>query len=128
MQDVIFHRYNPRKCFFPLEISLQDMIFSEITDNPLKSQIIGPKIHQTVAQLTDSDLSLFTKAFCNNRGQNSLGERGRIHFYLPLPGVCHQTYSDIINKFSQMDTLPFSLEYGAPQSRARSMVKTFLQN
>ena len=61
------------------------MIFSEITDNPLKSQIIGPKIHQTVAQLTDSDLPFFTKAFCNNRGQNSLGERGRIHFYLPLP-------------------------------------------
>ena len=28
-------------CFFPLEISLQD-IFSEITHNPLKSQMVGP--------------------------------------------------------------------------------------
>ena len=28
-------------CFFTLEISLQD-IFSEITHNPLKSQMVGP--------------------------------------------------------------------------------------
>ena len=28
-------------CFFPLEIRLQD-IFSEITHNPLKSQMVGP--------------------------------------------------------------------------------------
>ena len=28
-------------CFFPLEISLQD-IFSEITHYPLKSQMVGP--------------------------------------------------------------------------------------
>ena len=29
------------RAFFPLEISLQD-IFSEITHNPLKSQMVGP--------------------------------------------------------------------------------------
>ena len=28
-------------CFFPLEIGLQDF-FSEITHNPLKSQMVGP--------------------------------------------------------------------------------------
>ena len=28
-------------CFFPLEIGLQDS-FSEITHNPLKSQMVGP--------------------------------------------------------------------------------------
>ena len=36
--------FSPRNlfaCFFPLEISLQD-IFSEITHNPLKSQVVGP--------------------------------------------------------------------------------------
>ena len=36
--------FSPRNlfaCFFPLEISLQD-IFSEITHNPLKSQMVGP--------------------------------------------------------------------------------------
>ena len=91
VQDVIFPRYNPCKCFLPLEISLQDMIFSEITDNPLKSQIIGPKIHQTVAQLTDSDLSLITKAFGNSRGQTSRGE-GKNSF---LPTSTWSLSSDI---------------------------------
>ena len=33
---------------FPLEICLQD-IFSEITYNPLKRQMVGPKIRQTFA-------------------------------------------------------------------------------
>ena len=33
---------------FPLEICRQD-IFSEITHNPLKRQMVGPKIHQTFA-------------------------------------------------------------------------------
>ena len=67
------------------------MIFSEITDNPLKSQIIGPKIHQTVAQLTDSDLSLITKAFGNSRGQTSRGE-GKNSF---LPTSTWSLSSDI---------------------------------
>ena len=33
---------------FPLEICRQD-VFSEITHNPLKRQMVGPKIHQTFA-------------------------------------------------------------------------------
>ena len=33
---------------FPLELSRQD-IFSKITHNPLKRQMVGPKIHQTFA-------------------------------------------------------------------------------
>ena len=46
MSDIFFSAgyFSPRNlfaCFFPLEISLQD-IFSEITHNPLKSQMVGP--------------------------------------------------------------------------------------
>ena len=67
--------------------------FSEITNNPLKSQMVtDPKIHQTFGQLTDSDLSIISKGFWNNRGQNSLGERGGIRFYLPLPGESVRSY------------------------------------
>ena len=36
-----FFRRNLFTCLFPLEISLQD-IFSEITHNPLKTQMVGP--------------------------------------------------------------------------------------
>ena len=53
---------------------------------PSKVKLSAPKIHQTFAQLTDFDLSIISKAFWNNRGQNSLGEREGIRFYLPLPG------------------------------------------
>ena len=46
MSDIFFSAgyFSPRNlfaCFFPLEISLQD-IFSEITYNLLKSQMVGP--------------------------------------------------------------------------------------
>ena len=46
MSDVFFSVQDifPRNlfaCFFPLETSLQD-IFSEITHNSLKSQMVGP--------------------------------------------------------------------------------------
>ena len=60
-------------CFFPLEISLQD-IFSEIIHNPLKS-----------TQHLVSWQILICQSW-NNRGQNSLGERGGIRFHLPLLG------------------------------------------
>ena len=83
-QGRIFFPRNLFACFFPLEITLQD-IFSAITHNPLKSQWSAPKIHQTFGQLTDSDLTIISKGFRNNRGLNSLGERGGIRFYLPLP-------------------------------------------
>ena len=33
---------------FPLELSRRD-IFSEITHNPLKRQMVGPEVHQTFA-------------------------------------------------------------------------------
>ena len=51
----------------------------------LKSSIT-PKIHQAFGQLTYSDLSLISKGFWNNGGQNSLGERGGIRFHFPLLG------------------------------------------
>ena len=46
--------------FFPRS-HLQNIFFSEIIRNLLKSQIIDPKIQQTFAQKEDSDLSI--KAF-----------------------------------------------------------------
>ena len=36
-----FSQLYPYK-LFPLEISLQDIFFYEITHNPLKSQMVGP--------------------------------------------------------------------------------------
>ena len=38
VRDIFSHLF---ACFFTLEISLQD-IFSEITHNPVKSQMVGP--------------------------------------------------------------------------------------
>ena len=49
---------------FPLEISLRDILFflkSPIT--PSKVEWSVPKIHQTFPRLTDSDLSIISKAF-----------------------------------------------------------------
>ena len=65
MSDIFFSAryFFPRNLFasyFPPENSLLD-IFSEITHNPLKSQMVNPKIHQTFGQLTDSDLSIISK-------------------------------------------------------------------
>ena len=73
--------------FFPFEISLHD-IFSKITHSPVKGQMV----YQTFGQLTDADLSIISKSFWNNRGQNSLGERGGLRFYLPLPGEPVRSY------------------------------------
>ena len=113
MSDVFFSAgyFSPRNLFawvFPLEI----------THNPLKSQMVAPKIHQIFGQLTDSDFSIIFKGFWNNGGQNSLGERGRIRFRLPLPGksvrTYERTYGDVITKFSRMDGLPNFITHGAP--------------
>ena len=41
-QSRMFLPRNIFACFFPPEISLQDIFFSEITYNPLKSQMVGP--------------------------------------------------------------------------------------
>ena len=111
---IIFFPRNSFARFFPLETSLQD-IFSEITHNPSKVKWSAPKIHQTFGQLTDSDLSIISKGFWNNRGQNSLGDRGGIRFYLPLPGESVRT--DVRwrhKKISRMDSLPNFLTHGAP--------------
>ena len=92
MSDIFFSAgyFSPRNlftCFFPLEISLHD-IFSKITHSPVKGQMV----YQTFGQLTDADLSIISKSFWNNRGQNSLGERGGLRFYLPLPGEPVRSY------------------------------------
>ena len=87
---------------------------------PSKIKWSAPKIHQTFDQLTDSDLSIISKGFWNNGGQNSLGERGGIRFYLPLPGNSVRTYGDVITKFSRMDTLPNFITHGAPLCALRT--------
>ena len=91
---------------------------------PSKVRWSAPKIDQTFAQLTDSDLPIISKAFWNNRGQNSLGGRGGIFFSLPLPGDSVQTYGrtygDVITKFSRMDSLPNFLSYGLPSRALRT--------
>ena len=50
-----FSQLYPYK-LFPLEISLQDIFFMKSPITPSKVKWWAPKIHQTFAQLTDSDL------------------------------------------------------------------------
>ena len=79
--------------------------------NPSKVKWSTSKIHQTFGQLTDSDF-IISKGIWNNRGQNSLKERGWIRFYLPLPREFIWTYGDVITKFSWMDSLPNFITHG----------------
>ena len=67
MSDIFFSAgyFSPRNlfaCFFPLEISLQD-IFLKSPIIPSRVKWSAPKIHQTFGQLTDSDLSIISKGF-----------------------------------------------------------------
>ena len=77
---------------FFLSKSVCRTFFLKSPITPSKVKWSAPKIHQTFGQLTDSDLSIISKGFWNNRGQNSLGERGGIRFYLPLPGESVRSY------------------------------------
>ena len=80
---------------------------SKIT--PSKVKWSAPKIHQTFGQLTDSDLSIISKGFWNNRGQKLSRGGGRNSFLLtPTRKVRTdvRTYVDAITKFSRMDSLP----------------------
>ena len=60
--------------YFPSKSVCRIFFWLEITHNPSKVKWSAPKIHQTSAQWTDSDLSITSKAFRNNRAQNSTGE------------------------------------------------------
>ena len=100
-KDVISDIFFSAGCFFsgiylhvifPPEISLQDIFFLKSPTTLSKVKWPAPKIHQSFGQLTDSDLSIISKGFWDNRGQNSQGERGRIRFYLPLPGKYVRSY------------------------------------
>ena len=121
MSDIFFQC----RIFFSQEfiLSLQE-IFLKSPIPPSKVKWSAPKIHQTFGQLTDSDLSIISKGFWNNRGQNSLGERGGIRFYLPLPGksvrTYRRTYGDVITKFSRMDSSPNFITHGAPLRALRA--------
>ena len=89
--------------------------FLKSSITPSKVKWSASKIQQTFGRLTDSNLSIISKGFWNNRGQNSPGERGGIRFYLPLPGKFVRTYGDVITKFSLMDFIT----HGAPPRRLR---------
>ena len=108
--------------------SVQDIFFYEITHNPSEVKWSAPKIHQTLGQLTDSDLSIISKDFWNNREQNSLGKKGGIRFYLTLPGksvlTYGRTYGDVITKFCQMDSLPNFITHSAPLSTPLDTIVT----
>ena len=67
VQDIIFPR-NLFACFFPVEVNLEE-IFLKSPITPSKVKWSAPKIQQTFGQLTDSDLSIISKGFWNNRGQ-----------------------------------------------------------
>ena len=58
-----FSQYFSLHAFLPLEISLQDIFFLKSPITHSKVKYLAPKIHQTFAQLTDSDFSIISKAF-----------------------------------------------------------------
>ena len=95
----MFFPRNLFACFFPPEISLQDIFFLKSPITPSKVKWSAPKIHQTFGQLTDSDLSIISKGFWNNRGQYSLGERGEFISTYPYPESLYgQTCGDVTPK------------------------------
>ena len=97
MQDIFLPGIHLHAFF--LSKSVCKTFFSEITHNPSKVKWSAPKIHQTFGQLTDSDLSIISKGFWNNRGQNSQGERGGIRFYLPLDSKSILSYTRMVGIF-----------------------------
>ena len=86
VQDIIYFHPVISLQAFPPQNQSAGYFYLKSPITPSKVKLSAPKIHQTFAQLTDFDLSIISKAFWNNRGQNSLGEREGIRFYLPLPG------------------------------------------
>ena len=119
-QDIFLQGIYLHAFFFSKSVCRTFSLKSPIT--PSKVKWSAPKIQQTFGQLTDSDLSIISKGFWNNRGQNSLGERGGIRSYLPLPGKFVRTYGDVINKSSRMDSLPNFITHGAPLRALRSAI------
>ena len=103
---------------FPAWNQSAEYFFLKSPLTPSKVKWLAPKIHQKFAQLTDTDLSITSKAFWNNGGQDSLamGE-GRNLFLLTPAQRVHTDVVDVITKFSQMDSLPNFLSYGATPVR-----------
>ena len=65
MSDIFFSAryFSPSVRAFFLSKSVCRTFFSEIIRNPSKVKWSAPKIHQTLGQLTDSDLSTISKDF-----------------------------------------------------------------
>ena len=90
VQDIFLPGISLHPFFLSTSVCTTFFLKSPIT--PSKVKWSAPKIYQTFGQLTDYDLSIISKGFWNNRGQNSLGERGGIRFYLPLAGESVRSY------------------------------------
>ena len=101
VQDIYFLGIYVHAFFLSKSVCRTFFLKSPIT--PSKVNWSAPKIHQTFGQLTDSDLSIISKGFWNNRGQNSLGEREGFVSTYPYP---KSPYGDVIIQFSRMDSLP----------------------
>ena len=89
VQDIVFPGISLQA--FLLWKSVRKIFFSEITHKPLKSQIVGSQNQTNICSVDRFWFRIISKAFWNNRGQNSLGERGGIRFYFPLPGESVRT-------------------------------------
>ena len=105
--------------FFLPKSACRTFFFLKSPITPSKVKWSAPKIHQTFGQLTDSDLSIISKGFWNNRRLNSQG-RGEefvsTYPYLESPygRTYGRKYGDVITKFSRMDSLPNIITHGAP--------------
>ena len=119
MSDILFSAGYYFSQVFPCKLfSLRNQsagyFFLKSPLTPSKVKWLAPKIHQIFAQLTDTDLSIISKAFWNNRGQDSLAKGEGRNFLLLTPTQrVHTDVVDVITKFSQMDSLPNFLSYGA---------------
>ena len=95
---------------------------------PQKSNGRPLKSTKHLVRLTDSNLSIISKDFWNNREQNSLVKKGGIRFYLTLPGKSVLTYGrtdgDVITKFCQMDSLSNFITHSAPLSTPLDTIVT----
>ena len=92
-------------------------IFSKTPITPSKVKWSALKVYQTFGQLTDSDLSIISKAF-ESIGDKTLWGRGQefVSNY-PYP---ESPYGDVMTKFSWMDSLPNFITRGAPLHAPRA--------
>ena len=97
--------------FFLPKSACRTFFFLKSPITPSKVKWSAPKIHQTFGQLTDSDLSIISKGFWNNRDKTLKGRGEEFvstypHPESPYGRTYRRTYVDVITNFSWMDSLP----------------------